>query len=783
MGLDTLYIPINTFQEIFLDKDDGCFLSAGIVKFYKDSDRVTGKPVYQLTGSPPNYTYTPLGTDLTLSANGTFQDGSGNDITVYLFPYDADGNIELYYATVESAGAVSQLIREAFPNISQGEQDEDEEINFIPNGQFLLHHDIVEDEDGSIEAGEITDDTTIVAEGGWTFDRTPSTIAKDFVIFERIGSFVETPSKSPRYAINIKNEAPGISDTYKDLRIKFRDVNKFASDTQNYTFAFQAKSNSGSNVVEVKLIKNYGTGGTAEETTVLQEINLTGTYQIYDIPFVFGDNDGKTIGNDDDDFVQLVISLPVSSAFDNTFDNFMLAKGDKQIDEFPDTTDAKFLRDSLAGLITVPDYEGQNLYLPIRLGLSGMEFDTSEIGKIRPTSVENLEIAELRSDGEKYRVEAYSDDKIPYRRLYEKWSQNSDYGLSIYGTGDDEMYYVADTPVDQSFATSDTNSNIGNDAYQSFTPAITGKLIIITVTMGTPAPAANSIISIYEGDGVGGTLLARETGINLITGSNSIRFGREPSLTSGLKYTIRIQNAGNVFWRTNAAGGYAGGSYNGTVADAEFSTLMQTPTVAKYVLVSNTAGAVVSAADGAVPTGFTFTPIAPNPYSVFITAVAASGMTAGSYFTYNTTDSRKVIPWVTIDSVGTKPVEAADVYRKVALLSTDDAATVNNKFALAINSYSIGTPDYRGYFLRVTNNKEGVDPDTILRTGRGDSNVGDAVGTIQEDAVGKLPSGFPYWLQNPFGQFAGGPGEAGYPEAGANETRSKNIYINAVIKY
>lgn len=783
MALDTRFIPTKYFQEIFLDKDTACPLSGGIVKFFKDNDRVTGKSVFILSGSPPNYSYVDIGDEVTLTSSGTFE-YDNNDVTVYLFPYDTNGNIELYYAEVESAGSIPQITREGFPNIEAGEDGEEDEINFVANGQFLLHHNIVADADATppIEAGEITDDVTIIAEGGWTFERTASTPAKDFVIFERIGSYVPVPSKSPRYAINVKNESPGIADVFKDLRIKFRDVNKFASATQKFTFAFQGKSNSGSNIITVKLIKNYGTGGDPEETTVLQAISLTGTYQLYDIPFVFGDNDGKTIGDNDDDFLQLVVSFPVSSAFDNTFDNFMLIKGDQQIDEFPDTTDAEFIRDSLAGQPPVPNYEGENLYLPIRLGLKGFEYDTGDIGKMILKSTETLEISELWFDGDKYRVAEYSSDKIPYRRLYNKWSTNSDVGLSIYGTGDDEMRYSILETIDQSFATSDTDSNINNDSWQSFTPAVTGKLININVTMGTPAPVANSIISIYEGEGTTGILLARETGINLAIGANLIQIGGRPTLTTGLKYSIRIQNAGAVFWRTNAAGGYAGGSYNGTAADAVFSTVMSETSLIPYRLYSNTGGAVVAAADGAVPTGFTFTPVQPDPYIVDISAVAASGMTVASYWTYNTTDSRKYIIWYEIDGSGTKPTETAAVYRKVSILSTDDASTVNNKTSLAINSYSIKIPDWRGYFIRITNDKEGVDPNTVLRTDRGDGNVGDAVGTVQQDEVGPIDGNSAIWVQaGPMD--LGGASESGEIGHTGLETRPKNRYANLAVKY
>jgi len=465
----------------------------------------------------------------------------------------------------------------------------------------------------------------------------------------------------------------------------------------------------------------------------------------------------------------------------------MLVKGDKQIDEFPDTTDEEFVRDSLAGQPPIPDYEGANLYLPIRLGLNGFEYDDSAIGDYVLKSTEDLEVGELWLNDDKYRVNAYSSDKIPYRRLYEKWSANSEYGLSIYGTGDDEMRYVAKEAVDQSFATSDTDSNINNSAWQSFTPAVTGRLVNINVTMGTPAPAANSTISIYDGEGVTGTLLARETGINLITGANSIVLGKRPQLTSGQKYTIRIENAGNVFWRTNAAGGYAGGSYNGTAADAVFSTTMRVSLVDTYTLASNTGGAVVAAADGAIATSFTFTAVQPDPYIVEITAIDAIGMTAGCYFTYGTTDSRKYIVWYTINGAGTQPFESADVYIRVDLLTSDLAATVNNKTSLAINGYSYKVPLWTGYFIRVFDQQAGIDPDTHLRTTRGDGNNKNSLGSVQQDELKAHIHSIPALrLTGPGGGLLDeGATPVGFNtgSTGGHETRALNRTANMAVKY
>jgi len=117
MALDPHYITDGPLQEYFVDKDTGLPLSGGIVTFYRDSSRITPKAVYELSGSPPNYTYTPLPNPITLSSVGTFQDASGNDIVVYYYPWMADGvTPDLYYITVQDSHGVDQFTREAWPN-------------------------------------------------------------------------------------------------------------------------------------------------------------------------------------------------------------------------------------------------------------------------------------------------------------------------------------------------------------------------------------------------------------------------------------------------------------------------------------------------------------------------------------------------------------------------------------------------------------------------------------------------------------------------------------------
>src|SRR4051812_43780889 len=111
MALDSRFIIASDLQSLFRDKDTGLPLRNGVVYFWKDAARSTPKDVYKLSGSPPNYSYTNIGSEIDLTSAGTMSDNENpaNDIILYYFPYegtpdDSDSTIELYYVSVYSEG-------------------------------------------------------------------------------------------------------------------------------------------------------------------------------------------------------------------------------------------------------------------------------------------------------------------------------------------------------------------------------------------------------------------------------------------------------------------------------------------------------------------------------------------------------------------------------------------------------------------------------------------------------------------------------------------------------
>jgi microcystin-dependent protein len=138
MALDSHYIPAFSIEDVLLDKDTGAPLTGGLVYFEQDNQRGVLKPVYQITGTSPNYTYVPLPNPVVLSSIGTFEDGAGNPVIPYFYPYDGNGDAEYYYIRVTNADGVEQFTRDAQPYLQTQSSSEVSSsfTNALSNPQF-----------------------------------------------------------------------------------------------------------------------------------------------------------------------------------------------------------------------------------------------------------------------------------------------------------------------------------------------------------------------------------------------------------------------------------------------------------------------------------------------------------------------------------------------------------------------------------------------------------------------------------------------------------------------
>lgn len=727
MAIDKRMV-IFDLQTLFRDKASGLPLSAGIIKFWKDQSRTTPKPIYQLTGAPGTYAYEPLPTTLVLGGAGTVVDEDGNDIVPYYFPFEGTPDeesqtVELYFIEVFNSGEEFQFSRQAWPNTSSTSVAQGNVVNYIPNGQFLIHTDIPATDD--YEAGEIRQAVTVLAQGGFYFVRPETSTAKDFVTFERINDYVTNPTQSPRYAMRVKNEEVGTNNSYKDFRIRFNDVNKFASDSQQYTFSIAGQSASAGNVpVSIYVIKNYGSGGDPQEEIPKGTITIGNAYDQQGVSFVFGANTGKTIGDNNDDYVEIAVRYPTSFTFDIKITDQVLTDGAVTITQFPVTPNNEFTYQTLAGWQSVPAYNGNNLYLPIILTPTGLGYDSSQVGNLIFTAITdtNLSPGEAWCDGSQHQYDAYWDDGVPKSRLGDKiW--NSSLNVYQYGTGTN--YFSASirsllptpTPTEVILL---RNNNSG--AVTASTAGTSG----FTVSQSSAGAAVRAMTASFFGslimleNNAGGTVSLPTAGT---AGFNPTLVRQSTTVVPQFVYVTPLAASGlaGLYWLYNAVGTnyYIWYRVNGAGADPAIGGR----TGIRVDLISTDDANTVARKTIYAINGWEGT---------VITCTAASSITAGTYWTANSTTTEFYI-WYKKDGAGTDPALSGKTGILVEILSADTATEVATKTLIAINSKYYALPNPQGMVLRVLD-PEGI-YDTSIRFSYVDGIYGQVTGGIETDNI------------------------------------------------
>jgi len=215
MSLNPLYVTSTPLQWVFLDKNTGEPLADGSVYFYSDVNRTTYKSVYELQGNQANYSYKALPNPLRLSGIGTPMDVAGNDVIPYFYPWNEldPSKQELYFIKVFSASGEFQYSRQAWPNpneeggITPGNNSS--LINYIPNGQFLAHTDLPND--------ELLGGSNVIAQGGFTIELSNPVYSTSTLVFNTLQA--STITGDPRFSATITTTSD-VRDGFKSIRIK-----------------------------------------------------------------------------------------------------------------------------------------------------------------------------------------------------------------------------------------------------------------------------------------------------------------------------------------------------------------------------------------------------------------------------------------------------------------------------------------------------------------------------------------------------------------------------------
>lgn len=331
--IDPSYIPLNNIQTQLWDKLKNKPLKNGVITFYSDSSRAILKDIYQLSGSANNYYYTKISNPFRLSDIGTFQDNSGKNIVPYLYPFDSNNNLELYYVTVHDTDGNLQFDIEAIPYVPDVSLKKNINlVNLITNGQFSQQYSW---------GGKpiVSNGGANIAYGDWWI-RCLNVNSSFNVSFPEIGivnSPYDLPSGNPRnccriLCLNIAN------NEYVTLENRFKDVNKFSDPSQSLNLFFTAKSNTYQTIpIYVTLYKNYGTEGSPSSIYKINidPISVTPEWSNISFSFQFGSNYGNIVGPTGDDYFAIQINIPQYSLADLSFTDFALFIGNDVANSYP----------------------------------------------------------------------------------------------------------------------------------------------------------------------------------------------------------------------------------------------------------------------------------------------------------------------------------------------------------------------------------------------------------------------------------------------------------------
>lgn len=736
MTIDARYLMSPSLQQYFVDKDTGFPLAAGEVYFFEDNNRTQPKSVYKLSGSPPNYSFVPIGNKITLSSVGTMQDDLQNDFIPYVLPEDDEGNLQLYYVEIYSAGGplngILQFVREAWPPeavTSATNQGQDSTLNLIQNGQFALHNNIAANIVTGTPIGRITVPITDIAPGGWTFERPSTASSTDTVTFTRLGAFTDNPTASPRYEILIQSNGGSPGDAFKDLRKKFNDVNKFASDTQKYTVFFSARSTTGNSfTVSLNVVKNYGTGGDPEEVINIQDFTITPSQQDFSVSFIWGSNAGKVIGPNNDDFCQLAWSLPVNITIGAAMTDFVDLIGEVNITQFPITTDEDFVDRSLVP--PIPGFNAETFGLPIISTAKGLDYDYSSVGLISPTGRIVIPDFWLPLDGATIRTDSFFSQGVPCTRLRNAllhpiqpnsnvplFGTGSQYATSYrLSAGSNAAFIIANNSAIVSAAASDgatptgftflrVSTGVANTSVYNLTSVVQENPAELWIenTLEGATPSSYSSIPSQIFMPQNANAFADNTPFADVnhgerygtsTVKSLLRTGISSLPSAGSYIVIRtIQSINNVvFWfNVNGAGAQpvvpAPNTYVRINITSQFSNADIT-----YILSRAISGAEVN----------------------YISPVPGSAIPPNSYFNFFV-GTKSYYVWYSLNDAGTDPNVSGAIGIKVVYTITDTIDTVSFNTITATNRMYYGIPDSTGWIISGHDSQGVVDKLIALR--------------------------------------------------------------------
>lgn len=318
-------------QQYFVDKDTGLPLANGTVELFEDQSRLVHKNWYEQTGIPPNYTYTVLPNPMTLSAVGTVQDDSGNDVLPLYYPYDESsnqqpGSEQLYYIVVKDSDGEIQWTRSGFPfPEATGSSPTDNATfrNYIVNNTFWRNVQTY-DSSGNPTNINLSNQTQYMvapsqhdgfSQPDWQFLK-GNTSATDGLMFLKFqDGTVFTGDIMPEFYVNFNCTALGTNEQFKVFQVPLTlHLITLDSVQVKFTIQIQGGDSNPANKVSLYYYQFLGTGAASQPNPqFVTSFTCTTSWKKNEITFTTPSLSGLTLGPCGDDALYIQIGMPIGA--------------------------------------------------------------------------------------------------------------------------------------------------------------------------------------------------------------------------------------------------------------------------------------------------------------------------------------------------------------------------------------------------------------------------------------------------------------------------------------
>lgn len=295
----------------------------GTIDFFSSRNPTQRKPVYQdsgLTAPWTNPILIPLNGQLNQPVYGT-SDSSLTADNYYIVVKDKNGNLvwtmDGYFPSGGGGGSGPTPVFQNFKNYIANNGFWHGESNA---GPLPLTYTIAP----SNHAGFALSPTGYAAQNYQSDiylskDTTAATDSITIVPFTPLGAvpFNSYPDVTPTYYLNYTQTNSPLGESVKDIIFPLsRSVKTF--EQQTVTFTLWTRSNAGSVTLNSRFLQFFGTGGAGTIYTALTPITMvSGTWTKSVITFNVPSTAGGTLGTAGDDFVAMVIGLPLNDVTTN----------------------------------------------------------------------------------------------------------------------------------------------------------------------------------------------------------------------------------------------------------------------------------------------------------------------------------------------------------------------------------------------------------------------------------------------------------------------------------